>query len=526
MPALVHRLTLYVSVFVGLIVAVVMGYLVSGAEGNVVRVLSMVVAVGTFAWSVVRPKTGLHLLVIMAASLDLAKRCLIIYEDFSMTDVAIVLSMAPITMAGVFFGCLLQPLLQGRRLTPTQFRLVLISCVGIGLALVLHYLNSRSLKSAVVDSANDGAYILLLPIAYSLFHDRSQRDVQRFLSFCLAVFTPVALYGCWQFFAGFNDLEVEYLQSGLTQTEANLYEARPRPFSTLNSITSFSVVMWFCLVVAFYFCFAHRWRHRLSDWLRPVIFLVGMLLSFARGAMTFGIANLLVLYIFRSSKWTRLVYGTGFALFIAMVLNAELIRVNLDVIQSYLPQSQGATGEKLWNIYTFSDRLMGYRNVLGNPSAWSLFGMDTSSGGEGYDEFYSHDALSQLILKHGILIALLLVGIVVATLRWAHGRVWALPAGRRNFAAFLLSVVVVTLISNLAGYILHIYPINLFFWLFIGLFYTVVHGAGLPEVPPEDEELACEEPESVPELAVVGERGFPHFVPSRGGTLSMPRRVS
>ena len=490
-PGTTQRLILYVALFLGLIAAASMGYLVTGAEGNVVRVLSIVVGLGTFGWSVVRPRTGLHLLVIMAATLDLAKRFLVIYEDFSMVDVAVVLSVAPITMVGVFLGCLIQPLLLGERLPRTQFWLVLVSWAVVGLALVLHFLSSWSIKTAVMDSANDGAYVLLLPIIYGLFYDHSQRDVIRFFSFCLTVFTPVALYGCWQFFAGFNDLEVEYLKSGLTTTGANLYEDRPRPFSTLNSITSFSVLMWFCLVVAFYFAFVHRWRHKLSDWLRPIVFLVGMVLSFARGAMTFGLLNLGVLFLFRSPKWTRLAYATGLILFVVLISNAELIRDNLEVIQSHLPQSQGATSEKFVSIYTFSDRLLGYQNVLGNPRSWSWFGLGVNPLEEGVNsEFYSHDALSQMILKRGILFTLFFLGMIAAILRWAHGRVWKLPEGpRRNFAAFLLSTIVLTVASNLAGYILHIYPVNLFFWMFVG-FFCVVCIAHAPPVEALVEELA------------------------------------
>ena len=493
MPGTVHRFGLYLALFLGLIMASIMGYLVTGSEGNVVRVLSMVVGLCTFVWAVVRPRTGLHLLVIMAATLDLAKRFLIIYEDFSMVDVAIVLSVAPVTMVGVFLGCLLQPLLLGKRLPRTQFWLVIISWGVAGLALVAHFLSSRSIKTAVVDSANDGAYVLLLPILYGLFYDRSQRDIMRFLSFCLAVFVPVALYGCWQFFAGFSDLEVEYLQSGLTITGANLYEARPRPFSTLNSVTSFSVLMWFCLAVAFYFCFAHRWRHRLGDWLRPVVFLVSMMLSFARGAMAFGVLNLGVLFLFRSSKWTRLAYAVGLSLFVLLVINAGLIRENLDVIQSYLPQGGGATGEKLLNTYTFSDRLIGYHDVLGNPQNWSWFGLDVNPQEGGYDSgFYSHDAISQMILNRGIPFTLLILGMIAVALRWAHGRVWQLPEGPdRDFAAFLLSMIVLALSNNLAGYVLHIYPINLFFWMFVGFFCVVCLAPTYP-----DEVLKEELPEN------------------------------
>lgn len=523
MSGFTHRLTSFVALALGLMVSMVLGYFVTGAEGNVVRILSVVVAMGTFTWSVVRPMTGLYLLVVMAATLDLAKRFLILYDDYSLIDVAIVLSTAPITMVGVLLGCMFRPLLAGHWITRTQTRLVLFSILMAGGAFVLHYLSSKSLKTAVTDSANDGAYVLMLPIVYSLFYDKSQRDVMRFLSFCLAVFTPVALYGCWQFFAGFNDLEVEYLKSGLTQTENNLYEVRPRPFSTLNSITSFSLVMWFGLAVAFYFCFAYRWRGKLSDWLRLGAFLIGMFLSFARGAIVFGLLNLGALYVFRSRRWTRLCYVVGVASFMALVLNAGFIRDNLPVIQSFIPQSESDAGERFLTVSTFSDRLLGYQNVLGNPRSWTLFGKEINPLEEGYrSENYSHDALSQIILTRGIVFTSLLLIAVVGILCWAHGRVHALPGrNSRNFAAFLLSVVVLMLANNVAGYALHIYPVNLFFWLFVGFFYTVVHGSGLPEFPDADEpetdwdEVSSEQPMS-------GE-GFP-LAPARGASLTIQRR--
>ena len=77
-----------------------------------------------------------------------------------------------------------------------------------------------------------------------------------------------------------------------------------------------------------------------------------------------------------------------------------------------------------------------------------------------------------------------------------------MPEGpRRDFAAFLLSTIVLTLASNLAGYILHIYPVNLFFWMFVGFFCVVCLAHTSPvEAPVEElaEGTAPEEPRLQP----------------------------
>ena len=422
----------------------------------------------------IQPRRMLYVMVPITFYLDEVKRLLVVIGRTGIDDVTAVLAIAPLASIGILIGCVIQRIFFRKRGKPVE-RLVFIaagaSFIGFG---GMEAFTAGSLVYGLKTVANSTVYFLLPWAVLQCFTTREQ--VERFLKFCVFTGVPVALYGIWQFFMGLSDFEITYLKSGLTIiADPTFNDVRPRPFSSLGSSHSYSNVMMFMLALSVHFTAASaKGRSRAQAVAVVCIYTVALLLSMGRGAVFAGLGMVAFARLFRTGKGVLMAYSFSAVIMGGMILFAQQLQDSMDKLQSLLP-SNSDWQVQAFRLGTFSDRLMGYQNVLTNPSSWPLvanplkFRITDSTYG---DVEFSHDIFSQMILRMGA-VPVFMGGLVAIYFLWrAHRSVLELPTGKdgiRTLAARLMAIVVVFLLSHAAGSGITVFPMNFWTGIFTGL---------------------------------------------------------
>ena len=132
--------------------------------------------------------------------------------------------------------------------------------------------------------------------------------------------------------------------------------------------------------------------------------------------------------------------------------------VNQSIAQHVESSSYGGS---MLTVGTYSDRLSGFAEVLLNTKAWSLFGRGASR-----DDFRYHDPLSALLLRTGVVGFVVVLSLVGLVLNRAHRKLYEMhdPELRWLAAMFQALAMGILFTSLLSGWILSVFPINVFFW--------------------------------------------------------------
>jgi hypothetical protein len=417
------------------------------------------------------PRRMLVMLIPITFYLDGLKRLLVLVGRTEIDDVTSVLAVAPLTAVGVLIGCVIQRIYHRRKSGMVE-RFTIVSAIGSFVAFGgMESFTAGNLIYGLRTAANSTVYFLLPWAVLQCY--RTREEVERFLRLLVLIGVPVALYGIWQYSVGLNQFEMTYLQSGLTITGNNLDDVRPRPFSTLASPHPYSCGMAFMVVLAWHFLMKQeRGKRSWKVMFALIAYTVAVLLSMGRGATITCAAMLVFASMFRTGRGVLAVYVTSGLLLGGLILFAGPILGMLDKLQSYLP------GDATWQAFrlgTISDRLMGYLNVLANPTAWPLIANPLkyrSNELTAEDVEYSHDLFSQMILRVGIIPVFFGVCLAIYFLWRAHRAILHLPlkkGGTRTLAARLMAILVAFLLSQTGGSGVTVFPINFWLSMFAGL---------------------------------------------------------
>jgi hypothetical protein len=446
----------------------------------------------------IQPRRMLYVMVPITFYLDEVKRLLVVIGRTGIDDVTAVLAIAPLASIGILIGCVIQRIFFRKRGGLVERMVIFSACTAFVAFGGMEAFTAGSLVYGLKTVANSTVYFLLPWAVLQCFTTREQ--VERFLKFCVFTGVPVALYGIWQFFMGLSDFEITYLKSGLTIiADPTFNDVRPRPFSTLSSPHAYSSVMAFMFVLSyrlgapggarslwsavsrFFFAlfiriipFGEAGRRNWIEMFIARIYLVALLLSMTRGATLAGFAMIVAARLFRSKTGTGVVYLLCTVTLAGLVLFAEPILNSLDKLQSYLPMGSGWQ-EQAFRLGTISDRLKGYQNIITNPGAWPLvanplkYRTDELVYG---DTNYSHDLVSQMILRLGIIPVILCVLAAIYLLSRAHSAILRLlgtRGGIRPLAAQIMSMLVIFLLSQSGGAGMTVFPMNFWIGIFTGL---------------------------------------------------------
>ena len=420
--------------------------------------------------AVVAPRTGLLLLLGLCAYSDLFKRLLVIFGSLGMSEVSNVLMAAPAVVMGLFFSIVSRRVFHLLRYRPLEVFLTTVAIVLAAASVITTIRKGDTPLQAAKEAVNHGVYTIVAVVGMRLFENTAQ--IERFLRNALIIFVPVALYGLVQLKFGMADYEVEYLRSGLTIEIKQLYEIRPRPFSTLNSPGVYGTLCAGFALLALYPRFARRYRplepgEQAGSVILSLVFLAGAFGSLVRSSHIVWIIALIAFRCFRSRKGTLLFYATGVGAFIALILSAEFLLEHLwDLDPAQLAQTD--YGVSVLTLGTYSDRLKGFINLMSSKEMYSLFGLRDIS--ELTDLTYNHDPISTVLIEHGVVgLAILLIGATVMIV-WVHRKLLAMPVGRDRTLAVLLASLLAgwTAAEVLVKAVITTFPLNALYWLFIG----------------------------------------------------------
>jgi hypothetical protein len=472
----------------GMFVALYVTVSVLMSEGNNVGAFCRWLLVGGLFLGVVSPRHAFYVFIIACGYNDLLKRMLVVGGRLQWGDVPYVLGITPVLFGGIVLG------LVARSMTGSvkaHKRSVLMFIIATGLMLTSAILSALEKggggASTLKAMADDGVYAYLLFILPILF--TTPDEIYRLFRFVLLVFLPVGLYGIYQHIFGFSDIEIAYLKSGFSIERWQLFsEAGRRSFSTLNSCTAYSVV---CSALCLLSLYMGAWSRRLGikplippafSWLIALIYFLGLMASSCRSPVLMLALGFLLGPWFETSKKTHRIYGAVFLGFFILVIASPILLRDLPYYMDVLTL-HGEGGfynwlERMTTVGTYSDRLMGFSNVLLNPSAYTLFGLRGNLLDSG--DFYHHDPISRMLIRHGVIGLLAAFALIFVVARTMHRCVYEakVNSSRLLAARFLGVAIAILVICAVGGNVLSTFPINVFFWLLLGA--CLLLGEALP----------------------------------------------
>lgn len=505
--------------FAGLGIILYMLVSVLLTEGNIVGHLCMFLLVAGFIMGMIAPRGTLVVWLVGCGYLDFLKRLMVVSGRIFQDDLFYVLGVAPATFAGIATGVVLHGFFGTVRLTSRHAWFLVVAClVVVASALMSIRTSGASLRSLGPDVANAGLYALMLFVIPVLYQDRAA--LLGLFRLVLFAWIPVMLYGVYQLAYGFQQFEIDYLKTGLSIEIKQLFSDRVRAFSTLNSPTALGTIGGALCAVAVVLGGkpgekkARRYFVIPLAWALAAVFAAGMFASTVRTSFMIPLAGLAAGWAFRYRGFTGMLYlGVGLV-FALLVLSADFILSRIAVWNDLAATGIiGRTlGQEFMGIATFSDRLMGFRNILLNPDAYTFFGYGMERGLDPRDPLYNHDLLSNLIVRYGCVpLVLLAIACLLAGKR-VHGAVHRIPDGEdRRVAAGMLGIAFSTFAASmLSGNVLATFPNNVMFWLLIATTAALAF-APVRSRPP----VAVPAPPPAPPTAALGARVAAPLRPSR-----------
>ncbi len=463
-----NRLMLASVSLAGLVGAVVIALLLVGERTNPIAVLGGIVGTAFFIVGAVAPRTALYWMIPITFGLDFLKRLLIVFVTINWENIAQVLAVAPVTVVGIFVGCMLRRIFIRRKPVPFE-RILLLAGAALSIVSSSGAFAEQSFALIMRTVANSSVYFFLPWALFQCF--RTSEEIERFLRAATLIAIPVSLYGMWHYLIGIQDFELAYIRTGYAAQMAGavIGDIRPRPFSTLSSPHAYSVTVSFMTVIAFYFM-ARRGRFSWKWGMVFFVHLAALALSLSRGATITGLAMICFSILFASRRGIRLAYTLAFVSLAAVVFNAEAILDRLEFWQKFLP-SEKSWQEQAFRLGTLSNRLIGYQNVLANPTAWPLLAnpFDYRPTESASELFHEHDLFSEWILKVGIIPVFIAFCFAVIAGRKIHSEILRLPAGAtRNLGACILAMIVAFMLSQSGGSGISVFPLNFWMGVFSG----------------------------------------------------------
>ena len=439
------------------------------SDRNTIGEFCRYLLVGGFLLSLLQPRLGFHLWLFACGYSDLLKRFLIVGGRMSWDDLPYVLGIAPMMFGGVLVSILLSGIAGARPIKTAHWKLFFLGGFFMVASGVLALIDSPGSKGAVLQSlANNGLYSMLIFVVPVLFADAD--DFLRTCRFIVWIFVPVALYGVAQQLYGFQDFEIAYLRTGMSIEVKQLFTNRVRAFSTLNSPTALATVCTVLAALSVLLTLSPRQtaeRRRLKTWqavVFTVIFFAGWLASTGRAAIIVIPFAIYGTWAFQKRGRTVSAYVALLTCFVALVLSSRFILDRLDGVNQAIANKMDGSGygSDMMVVGTYSDRLMGFSDVLANPSAWSWFGK-----GKEADSFYFHDPLSPVLLRVGGVGLFCIVGMTGALLIWSHRKLQSFIDEELGWLACMFVALAnsIILVSLLSGWVLSVFPVNVFFWI-------------------------------------------------------------
>ncbi len=450
----------------GLLMCIYFGSVIGSTQDNPLSSALRLLLPMVVVYSILLPRQGLYLLLFETAFLDLIKRSMVIFGDMTSDDVGMALAAAPLTLAGICLGLMVQRVLRRRAAVKNESMLIGLVLGILGLVAASALRSEEGTMGKLQLFAESGSYVTLIFVVPVLL--QTTEDVLKFMRMMVLVYVPVAMYGLWQYCFGLASFEISYMLTGLTISIKELDDVRPRVFSTLNSNHVFSVIMSFCCVLCYLrvgegFDSLRVLPRKIFRNSVALLYAAAVILSLRRTGWILVAMAPIGYFCFRSIRRTVVFYTLAITVIVVLFSNADYIDQNWDSWQSYLPLD-GSFETQAFRIGTFTDRANSYKNVLTDPELWSWFGL-----GQG-KTMVTHDAIGETLASYGIVGLVAIATLCIVGLYKFH----SLILKRRDESIIsALGLLMAIITSNLFASIIFqshivIFPANFFFWFCVG----------------------------------------------------------
>jgi hypothetical protein len=472
------------KLFVVLVASLLILYLtldVMSSGGNVIGKIYFYVLIGSALFGLLAPRPALIYLFCLTAYLDTFKRFMILDSGVSMRDLYYVLGIAPATVGGIGLS-LLNMAVQGNvPMAKKEGKWVIWIFGGQMIILGLSVMAVGKSARALGDAVNLAAYISMMFIIPLLYPSRA--DIFKLLKTILYILIPSAVYIIYQSFAGINSLELRYLKSGLTIEIKQLYEVKFRPFGTMNSASSASIVFAVAAVAAMVAPWGKRFTdkegHRVMvDFAIPkyFIFLLFAVACFVTQGRTGWITALLGLgigYVFRYRFLTLVTYSVALSGGLALIFGASWLLKNdwLARIDKWvLKYSDSAVTDRQLSVGSFFDRLSSFESLVNNRTLWTPLGWKLAGIPESKKPLI-HDAITDMLVRFGYIPwSCIIVLVAVGVIKMHQIVLKQKNPGDKAFAAGCAACVFVLGLGCLSSWSqLFAFPINVYVWTFPAL---------------------------------------------------------
>lgn len=435
--------------------------------------ISILIAIFGIIIGLASPAKALVFLAIQAIYADELKRVGVYYGVQSTQTISQILIGPLLTLCAINVSFLYGLLRRKYRLSKLGYAIYMVAPI-IALVMAINGRNSGWGLSLYL-AGTTSLYMTLVPICTGLF--KSQEEWAGFISFQVAIAAPAAVWGIWQYYNGFNAMELSYANSGLSRVHSLQMRAPdPRIFGLFGSASAFGCVGLYAAFAAWH---TIRYRkQRILFVLLSATYLFAAVLSQQRTTLLYPFIILVFAYAFRRKITTFAFYGIMVVVFVVGAINADyLMNEGLQKINDTI-QTDGKWGKNVLNVGTFSDRLKGW-DRLTRKESWSMFGTGkllSSNANNVERDFtsqdFNHDIINKILIYCGAfgLIVVVIVGIFIMTSLHSvtfRCRGWQ----QRKDSAFVLACIFpLFILSFLAGDNFTTTPINLQIWsIFAGV---------------------------------------------------------
>lgn len=421
------------------------------------------------------PRMGFIILLLISGYLDFCKRLMVFFGDVGWLDVIDVLKLSPICLSGIFIGLIFRRWMQGSFFNKVEWYFFLFIVGYTFITFGSYYLQIKDLFSTIAVATNGSVYCFLILIVSML---KKEIKIKNIAVLLVCIYFPCAVYGVFQFLFGIADFEYKFFSLGVTTQRLYIYDTFHRSLGTLSTPGAYSttMVVFFVLTLGLVldemkktFSLVPRLFYVSSCGL----FFIATITSLNRTAWAGAIIGIFAVIFFQSKYRTITFYSIISFIFLMIVLNASWLLLHMDDAQKLLPTGNNTT-EAAFRLGTYGDRLVGFKNLTTNPKFWTLFGdkeilQSQMEGGKG--ENFSHDAVSTMLARYGIVGLILGTILLFLSLYKTHEKLLSLKKDRdfNLLIACVSAPVVIIILGIFSGYYLSTFPINLLFWLLISL---------------------------------------------------------
>jgi len=440
-----------------------------GGGGSVIAALTLRLIPMLMILSLLSKKLGYSILAISVCFIDFVKRLMILDSSISSKDIGYILVVpAAITIALSLPA--IGRLIMNRRNNHNVYRLFLVvvafnfvACLGLVLS---GDIDTRGIQQTM-NIAVFAHLVWLVPFLYREGWTRKQLVGPFLISGII-----VAVYGVYQAIFGITSLEFDYIMSGHTMLIIEWRETWMRPFSTLSSVHGYSMTM---AILFWMVSYTRKISFKKVFWAMLMLLVCGAVMSsMVRTAwLAWGLV-LPLAFLLRQRYCIPVLYSGVVLVFTGLVLFSGLILHDLDSYQDRVEAVAGYSNTKLGRVAqvsTYSERLQGFDNFKNNPEMRTLFGYKGDTEAE---ELKSHDPLTSSMRDYGVIPVLL--GLIVLSLIFQRVLVSlrsVLDIECKKRCALLLALSLSVMLTSLvSGGHLTVSPINVYWYLILGIYFV------------------------------------------------------